>query len=177
MWKVHHMSESQINAELTARGSRTHGTRQQRQDRLQRFIDFEHQKQRRARYVQEQYEALNNARIEQGKDEMDGQQDRDECDSNCECDEARAARTLLNLRNDLDSLVRLIPRLATVERAFVDLDESYEVVVAENLRLNNRIDNLELRLSHVENRSDSPPPLMNFPESNPMWKLEEFHQY
>jgi hypothetical protein len=49
--------------------------------------------------------------------------------------------------------------------------------VGENMRLNNRLNNLEMRLSHVENRSDSPPPLMNFPESNPMWKLEEFHQY
>jgi hypothetical protein len=66
--------------------------------------------------------------------------------------------------------------LTAVERAFIDLDESYEVVVGENLRLNHRINNLETRLSHVENRSDSPPPLM-FPESNPMWKLEEFHQY
>jgi len=169
------MSDSRIDEELVARGSRTHGTREQRQDRLQRFLDFEDQKQRRARYVQEQREALNNARIE---DEMDGQQDmdRDECDSNCECDEARAARTLLSLRNDIDTLTQLIPRLTAVERAFIDLDESYEVVVGENLRLNHRINNLETRLSHVENRSDSPPPLM-FPESNPMWKLEEFHQY
>jgi cell division septum initiation protein DivIVA len=174
------MSDSRIDEELVARGSRTHGTREQRQDRLQRFLDFEDQKQRRARYVQEQREALyNNARMEQVEDEMDGQQDkdRDECDSNCECDEARAARTLLGLRNDIDTLTQLIPRLAAVERAFIDLDESYEVMVAENLRLNHRINNLEMRLSHVENRSDSPPPMMTFPESNPMWKLEEFHQY
>jgi hypothetical protein len=193
--KACNLSESQINVELLARGSRTHGTRQQKQDRLQRFLDFENQKERRNRYVQEQREALNNARIEnqnqnrdENENEMDGQQDRDECCETCECNQARAqteeeraARILVDLRDDADRsqyyLNQLIPRMKAVEEAFADLDESYEVMVAENLRLNNRLNNLETRLSHVENRSDSPPPLMNFPESNPMWKLEEFHQY
>ena len=174
--KVYNLSDSQINAELTARGSRTHGTLQQRQDRLQRFLDFEDQKQRRARYVQEQRE----------RDEMDGQQDKDECCETCECNQAqteeeRVARALLDLQDDADRsqyyINHIIPRVKVLEQAFNDLDESYEVMVAENLRLNNRINNLEMRLSHVENRSDSPPPLMTFPESNPMWKLEEFHQY
>jgi hypothetical protein len=180
MMKVYNLSDSQINAELTARGSRTHGTRQQREDRLQRFLDFEDQKQRRARYVQEQRD--------RDRDEMDGQheQDKDECNEMCECnraqtEEERVARALLDLQDDADRsqyyINHIIPRVKVLEQAFVDLDESYEVVVGENLRLNHRINNLEMRLSHVENRSDSPPPLMTFPESNPMWKLEEFHQY
>jgi len=190
MLAVYHMSDSRIDEELVARGSRTHGTREQKQDRLQRFLDFENQKERRARYVQEQREALNNARIENQngyENEMDGQQDQyqDECCETCECNQAqtkeeRAARILLDLRDDADRsqyyLNQLIPRMKAVEQAFADLDESYEVMVAENLRLNNRLNNLETRLSHLENRSDSPPPLM-FPESNPLWKLDEFHQY
>jgi hypothetical protein len=185
---VYNLSESQINAELLARGSRTSGTREQKQDRLQRFLDFENQKERRNRYVQEKREALNNARIE---NEMDGQQDQDqdqdECCETCECnnqvqtEEERAARILLDLRDDADRsqyyLNQLIPRMKAVEQAFADLDESYEVVVAENLRLNTRLNNLETRLSHIENRRDSPPLPPMFPESNPMWKLEEFHQY
>lgn len=180
------MSESRIDEELLARGSRTHGSREQKQDRLQRFLDFENQKERRNRYVQEKREALNNARIED-VNEMDGQQDRDECYETCECNQARAqteeervARALLDLQDDAERsryyTNHLIPRVAVLEQAFADLDESYEVMVAENLRLNNRINNLEMRLSHIENRSDSPPPLM-VPESNPMWKLEDFHQY
>ena len=176
---VYNLSEPQINAELLARGSRTHGNLQQKQDRLQRFLEFEDQKERRARFVQQ---------MRQQKEEMDGQHE-DTCSDTCECNRAQtAARTLLILRDDVErsaySINQLIPLMQAVKdenerlnQAFADLDESYEVMVGENLRLNNRINNLEMRLSHVENRSDSPPPLMNFPESNPMWKLEEFHQY
>ena len=181
---VYNLSESQINAELLARGSRTHGNLQQKQDRLQRFLEFENQKERRARFVQQ---------MRAEREEMDGQQEQDTCSDTCErrqaqTEEERAARTLLNLRDDVErsaySINQLIPLMQAVKdensrlnQAFADLDESYEVVVGENLRLNQRIDNLEMRLSHIENRSDSPPPLMTFPESNPMWKLEEFHQY
>jgi len=178
MLAVWHLSESRIDEELLARGSRTSGTREQRQDRLQRFLDFEDQKQRRARFVQQ---------MRQQKDEMDGQHE-DTCSETCECNRAQtAARTLLILRDDVErsaySINQLIPLMQAVKdenqrlnQAFADLDESYEVMVAENLRLNNRINNLEMRLSHVENRSDSPPPLM-YTESNPMWKLDEFHLY
>ena len=171
---VYNLSESQINAELLARGSRTHGNLQQKQDRLQRFLEFEDQKQRRARFVQQ---------MRADREEME-----DTCSDTCECNRAQtAAHTLLHLRDDVErsaySINQLIPLMQAVKdenqrlnQAFADLDESYEVMVGENLRLNNRINNLEMRLSHVENRSDSPPPL-TFPESNPMWKLEDFHQY
>jgi len=184
------LTNAQLNQHLEARGSRTSGSRHQREDRLQRFLDFEDQKERRAQYVQQ---------MRQQKEEMDGQQDQDQdqdvCSDTCECtqaqaqtEEERVARTLLDLRDDAERsqyyINHIIPRVKVLEdenhrlnQAFIDLDESYEVVVGENLRLNQRIDNLEMRLSHVENRSDSPPPLMNFPESNPMWKLEDFHQY
>lgn len=184
---VYNLSEPQINAELLTRGSRTHGNLQQKQDRLQRFLEFEDQKERRARFVRQM-------RVE--REEMDGQQEheqeQDTCSDTCECrqaqtEEEKAARTLLTLRDDVErsaySINQLIPLMQSVQdenrrlnQAFIDLDESYEVMVGENLRLNNRINNLEMRLSHVENRSDSPPPL-TFPESNPMWKLEDFHQY
>jgi hypothetical protein len=196
MMKVYNLSESQINAELLARGSRTHGSREQKEDRLQRFLDFENQKERRNQYVREQREALNNAQVQnEFEDKTDGQQEQEqnECCETCECNQAqteeeRVARALLDLRDDAERsqyyINHIIPRVKVLEdenhrlnQAFIDLDESYEVVVGENLRLNQRIDNLEMRLSHVENRSDSPPPLMTFPESNPMWKLEEFHQY
>jgi hypothetical protein len=180
--KASNMSETQINTELLVRGSRTHGSLQQKEDRLQRFLDFENQKERRNRYVQQQREALNNVQIE---NEIDGQQDSElECCETCECNQARAhvqteeervARVLLNLQDDAERseyyINHLIPRMKAVEEAFADLDESYEAVVGENLRLNHRINNLETRLSHLENRSDSPPPLI-FAESNPNWQLD-----
>jgi chromosome segregation ATPase len=173
---LHALTNGQLNQHLEARGARTSGSRRQREERLQRFLDFENQKERRAQFVQQMREQ---------KEEMDGQQD--ECCETCECNQARAqteeervARALLDLRDDAERseyyINHLLPRVTVLEQAFTDLDESYEAVVAENLRLNNRLNNLETRLSHVENRSDSPPPLM-FPESNPMWKLEEFHIY
>ena len=181
MLKVYHLSESRINEELLARGSRISGTREQKQDRLQRFLDFENQKERRNRYVQ-QVKADKQADADA---EMDGQQEAElECCETCECNQARAhvqteeervARVLLHLQDDAERseyyINHLIPRMKAVEEAFADLDESYEVMVAENLRLNERINNLEMRLSHVENRSNSPPPLI-LADSNPNWQLD-----
>jgi uncharacterized protein YceH (UPF0502 family) len=177
--KASNMSETQINTELLVRGSRTHGSLQQKEDRLQRFLDFENQKERRNQYVQ-QVKAEAEAEAE-----MDGQQEAElECCETCECNQARAhvqteeervARVLLNLQDDAERseyyINHLIPRMKAVEEAFADLDESYEAVVGENLRLNHRINNLETRLSHLENRSDSPPPLI-FADSNPNWQLD-----
>ena len=164
MLAVCHLSESRINEELTARGSRTSGSREQKQDRLQRFLDFENQKERRN-------QAVRQARAD--REEMDGQQD--EVDADVDTEDDMAARILLELQEGVERSVyfvnQLIPRIKAVEQAFIDLDESYEVMVSENLRLNHRINNLEMRLSHVENRSDSPPPLI-FAESNPNWQLD-----
>lgn len=156
----------QLNQELISRHSRASGTLEARRERLRRFLEFENQKERRHRAVRQ-------ARAEEA--EMDGQQDEYTYNYTEETEEERAARTLLTLRDDIERsayyINHLIPRVKVLEQAFTDLDENYEVVVAENLRLNQRINNLEMRLSHVENRSDSPPPLM-FPESNPNWRLD-----
>ena len=159
---VNTLTIEQLNRELISRHSRASGTIEARRERLKRFLDFENQKERRQRAVQQ-------GRAD--KEEMDGQQDQVEVDT----EEEQAVGTLLRLREDIERseyyINHLIPRMKAVEEAFIDLDESYEVVVAENLRLNQRIDNLEMRLSHVENRSDSPPPLI-LPESNPNWRLD-----
>jgi len=159
---VNTLTIEQLNRELISRHSRASGTIEARRERLKRFLEFENQKERRHRAVQQ---------IRADKQEMDGQQDQVEVDS----EEEQAVRTLLRLREDIERseyyINHLIPRMKAVEEAFIDLDESYEVVVGENLRLNQRIDNLEMRLSHVENRSDSPPPLI-LPESNPNWRLD-----
>lgn len=157
---VNTLTIEQLNRELISRHSRASGTIEARRERLKRFLDFENQKERRQRAVQQ---------VRADKQEMDGQQD--EVDT----EEEQAVRTLLRLREDIERseyyINHLIPRMKAVEEAFIDLDESYEVVVGENLRLNERINNLEMRLSHVENRSDSPPPLI-LPESNPNWRLD-----
>ena len=157
---VNTLTIEQLNRELISRHSRASGTIEARRERLKRFLDFENQKERRHQAVQQ---------LKADKQEMDGQQD--EVDT----EEEQAVRTLLRLREDIERseyyINHLIPRMKAVEEAFIDLDESYEVVVAENLRLNERINNLEMRLSHVENRSDSPPPLI-LPESNPNWRLD-----
>ena len=156
----------QLNQELISRHSRASGTLEARRERLRRFLDFENQKERRHRAVQQ-------ARAEEV--EMDGQQDEYTYNYTEETEEERAARTLLTLRDDVERseyyINHLIPRVKVLEQAFTDLDESYEVVIGENLRLNQRINNLEMRLSHVENRSDSPPPLI-LPESNLNWRLD-----
>ena len=158
------LTNEQLNQELISRHSRASGTLEARRERLRRFLDFENQKERRHRAVQQ-------ARAEEA--EMDGQQD--EYTYTEDTEEEKVARALLTLRDDVERseyyINHLIPRVKVLEQAFADLDESYEVVVGENLRLNQRINNLEMRLSHVENRSDSPPPLM-FPESNPNWRLD-----
>jgi chromosome segregation ATPase len=160
---VNTLTIEQLNRELISRHSRASGTIEARRERLKRFLEFENQKERRQRAVQ-QVRADKEAEAE-----MDGQQD--EVDT----EEEQAVRTLLRLREDIERseyyINHLIPRMKAVEEAFIDLDESYEVVVGENLRLNERINNLEMRLSHVENRSDSPPPLI-LPESNPNWRLD-----
>ena len=157
---VNTLTVEQLNRELITRHSRASGTIEARRERLKRFLEFENQKERRHQAVQQR---------KADKEEMDGQQD--EVDT----EEEQAVRTLLRLREDIERseyyINHLIPRMKAVEEAFIDLDESYEVVVAENLRLNQRINNLEMRLSHVENRSDSPPPLI-LPESNPNWRLD-----
>jgi hypothetical protein len=153
---VYNLSEREIDAELVARQSRTSGTIESRRQRLERFLEFENQKELRQRAVQ------------QGRADKQDQVDVDS-------EEDTAARMLLTLREDIERseyyINHLIPRMKAVEEAFIDLDESYEVVVGENLRLNQRIDNLELRLSHLENRSESPPPLI-LPDSNPNWRLD-----
>jgi chromosome segregation ATPase len=160
---VNTLTIEQLNRELISRHSRASGTIEARRERLKRFLDFENQKERRHQAVQ-QVKADKEAEAE-----MDGQQD--EVDT----EEEQAVRTLLRLREDIERseyyINHLIPRMKAVEEAFIDLDESYEVVVGENLRLNQRIDNLELRLSHLENRSESPPPLI-LPDSNPNWRLD-----
>ena len=162
---VNTLTIEQLNRELISRHSRASGTIEARRERLKRFLEFENQKERRHRAVQ-QVRADKEAEAE-----MDGQHD--QVDVNTE--DEQAVRTLLRLREDIERseyyINHLIPRMKAVEEAFIDLDESYEVVVAENLRLNQRIDNLELRLSHLENRSESPP-LRIFPESNPNWRLD-----
>jgi uncharacterized coiled-coil protein SlyX len=159
---VNTLTVEQLNRELISRHSRASGTIEARRERLKRFLEFENQKERRHRVVQQ-------GRAD--KEEMDGHQDQVEVDT----EEEQAVRTLLRLREDIERseyyINHLIPRMKAVEEAFIDLDESYEVVVGENLRLNQRINNLEMRLSHVENRSDSPPPLI-LPESNPNWRLD-----
>jgi hypothetical protein len=167
----------QVNAELVSRNSRTSGTPEARRERLKRFLDFEKQKDRRDRFVQ-QVRADREAEAEaEAEAEMDGQQDQDqeeeeeeECCDGCLCDyeqEERVVRALLSLRDDADRFNNhLLPRVNVLE-------ESYHAVVAENTRLNNHIENLELRLSHMENRLDSPPPLIPIlQDSNPNWHLD-----
>lgn len=152
---VYTLSEREIDAELVARQSRTSGTIESRRQRLQRFLEFENQKERRNTFVREQKEA-----------ELECY-DGCPCNNNNEEETVAAADALLNLRQQtwVENNIR------DLLQSFADLDESYEVVVGENLRLNQRIDNLEMRLSHLENRSESPPSLI-FPESNPNWRLD-----
>ena len=142
---VNNLTESQINAELLARHSRTSGTLESRRQRLQRFLDFEDQKERRRN-------AVNEARIE-ARDavrtlyiETDTEIERemlDECcDSNCQCD---AALALMSLRNG----------------------ENTEIA-----RLNRMVEALDRRITELET-ADMPPLAPILQDSNPNWVYDE----
>jgi hypothetical protein len=145
---VHNMSESEIDRELVARYSRTSGSIQQKRQRLQRFLDFEDQKQRRR-------DSLNEARIEardQDRDrdeavrtlyiETDTEIERECCDSNCQCD---AALALMSLRNGDN---------------------------AEIIRLNRIVEALDRRITELE--VADMPPLEPLQDSNPNWVYDEY---
>ena len=120
---VNNLTESQINAELLARHSRTSGTLESRRQRLQRFLDFEDQKGRRRN-------AVNEARIE-ARDavrtlyiETDTEIERemlDECcDSNCQCD---AALALMSLRNGENTEIARLNRIVeALDRRITELE-------------------------------------------------------
>ena len=147
---VSNLTESQINAELLARHSRTSGTLESRRQRLQRFLEFEDQKERRRN-------ALNEARVESriNRDEVlrtlyietDTEVERemlDECcDSNCQCD---AALALLSLRNGNDN--------------------------PEITRLKRIVEALDRRITELE--TADMPPLAPIPQdSNPNWVYDD----
>jgi hypothetical protein len=124
---INNLSESQINTELLSRHSRTSGSIQQKRDRLQRFLEFEDQKQRRNEYVQ---------RMRQAKEEEEVVVD--ECYDGCPCtygqeqtQEERVARVLMDLRDDAERseyyINHLIPRVKTLE----DIVHSMEKRISE----------------------------------------------
>jgi hypothetical protein len=144
---VNNLSEIQINAELLSRHSRTSGSIQQKRDRLQRFLEFEDQKQRRNEYVQ---------RMRQAKEEEEVVVD--ECYDGCPCtygqeqtQEERVARVLMDLRDDAERseyyINHLIPRVKTLEEI---------------------VHSMEKRISELET-ADMPA----LQDSNPNWVYDE----
>jgi len=144
---VNNLSEIQINAELLSRHSRTSGSIQQKRDRLQRFLEFEDQKQRRNEYVQQ---------MRQAKEEEEVVVD--ECYDGCPCtygqeqtQEERVARVLMDLRDDAERseyyINHLIPRVKTLEEI---------------------VHSMEKRISELET-ADMPA----LQDSNPNWVYDE----
>jgi hypothetical protein len=162
---VNKLTSDQINKELVARHSRTSGTLESRRQRLQRFLDFENQKERRNKFVKEMM--VRNEEEEAGLECYDGCPCNYNYNYNYNCEETEtetdtlAAESLLNLYRAPAPAPAPAPAIST----------DIEILFGENQRLNERINNLETRLSHLENRSDSPPPLI-FQESNPQWVLD-----
>ena len=124
---VNNLTESQINAELLARHSRTSGTLESRRQRLQRFLDFEDQKERRRNAVNEAREVPRVRAVRTPYIETDTEVERemlDECcDSNCQCD---AALALMSLRDDAERseyyINHLIPRVKALEDMVHSMD-------------------------------------------------------
>ncbi len=139
---VNNLTESQINAELLARHSRTSGTVESRRQRLQRFLDFEHQKERRRNAVNEAREVPRVRAVRTLYIETDTEVERemlDECcDSNCQCD---AALALMSLRNGEN---------------------------AEIARLSRMVEALDRRITELET-ADMPPLAPILQDSNPNW--------
>jgi hypothetical protein len=146
---VNDLSEYQINIELLARHSRTSGTLESRRQRLQRFLDFEDQKQRRNEYVKQVKAAAAAAEAEAV----------DECYDGCPCtygqqEEERAARVLMDLRDDAERSAYYINHLIPRVKALEDIVASMEKRIAE------------LEIADM-------PPLMNIQDSNPNWVHDE----
>ena len=140
---VNNLSEFQINAELIARHSRTSGSIIQKRERLQRFLDFEDQKKRRNEYVQQ---------VRQEQAEVV-----DECYDGCPCtygqeqtEEERAARVLIDLRDDAERSAYYINHLIPRVKALEDIVHS-----------------MERRINELE--TADMPGLVSLPESNPNW--------
>jgi hypothetical protein len=121
---VNNLTESQINAELLARHSRTSGTLESRRQRLQRFLDFEDQKERRRNAVNEAREVPRVRAVRTLYIETDTDIERemlDECcDSNCQCD---AALALMSLRNGENAeIARLSRMVEALDRRITELE-------------------------------------------------------
>ena len=142
---VNNLTESQINTELLARHSRTSGTLESRRQRLQRFLEFEDQKERRRNAVNEaRIEARDAVRTLYIETDTDIEREMlDECcDSNCHCD---AALALMSLRNG----------------------ENTEIA-----RLNRIVEALDRRITELET-VDMPPLAPILQDSNPNWVYDE----
>jgi hypothetical protein len=138
---VNNLSESQVNAELLSRHSRTSGTLESRRQRLQRFLEFEDQKKRRNEYV------------ERMKAE-------DECYDGCPCtyeptQEERAARVLMDLRDDAERSAYYINHLIPRVKALEDMVHS-----------------MEKRITELET-ADMPPLAPVLQDSNPNWVYDQ----
>jgi uncharacterized protein YceH (UPF0502 family) len=107
---LHALTNCQLNQHLEARGSRTSGSRRQREERLQRFLDFEDQKKRRNEYVEKMREAAV-----------------DECYDREPTQEDQVARVLLELRDDAEwseyNMNRLIPRVKALEDIIASMEK------------------------------------------------------
>jgi hypothetical protein len=117
---VRTLSNAELDRQLEARHSRTSGNRGQKEDRLQRFLDFEDQKQRHHNYVEE---ARMTARDAVTQRVLDLDQEL----------ENEAASILMDLRNHPDGVRQRIARLEH-----------------DNARLNRIVDTLEKRITELE---------------------------
>lgn len=153
---VNNLTESQINAELLARHSRTSGTLESRRQRLQRFMEFEDQKERRNQYVEATKEIRCNINKEQETYPVD------ECYDGCPCDygreqtqEERVARVLMDLRDDAERSEYYINHLIPRVKALEDIVHS-----------------MERRITELET-ADMPPLAPILQNSNPNWVYDE----
>jgi HEAT repeat protein len=144
---VRTLSNAELDRQLEARHSRTSGNRLQKEDRLQRFLDFEDQKKRHHNYVQEaRMTALDDYQDAVNRRVLDLDQDQED---------EEAASILMDLRNHPDGLRQRMARLED-----------------DNSRLNRIVDTLEKRISELE-VADMPPLAPILPDSNPNWVYDE----
>lgn len=110
---LHALTNGQLNQHLEARGSRTSGSRRQREERLQRFLDFEDQKKRRNEYV------------EQMREEMS-------CNyENVDENDVRAANILQDMRDDVKRSEYYINHIIPRVKALEDIVHSMEQRITE----------------------------------------------
>jgi hypothetical protein len=161
------LTSEQVNIGLVARHSRTSGSLESRRQRLQRFIDFERQKDRRNASVSATRARLNSEQIEENM--MRDAETELECDGDCPCHPKKTQQAVIPPRIVTPEDIRAADALCALRTH--QTSDALIAMMEGNLQLLTIVAQIELRVLSLEN--DRMPDLipMTQPNSNPNWLI------